>query len=73
MLHVAISDLEQEKSGIKAGQLSFTDFVDIISREPSPQNLKKAVELSDRYGLSNLSMDEISAAVKAVRSNVAYS
>jgi predicted CopG family antitoxin len=72
-LNIAISDLEYEKFGIKTDQLSFTDFVDMISRELSRQNLKKAVELAERYGLSNLSMDEISAEVKAVRNNAAHS
>ena len=72
-LNIAISDLEYEKFGLKSDQLSFTDFVDMISRELSRQNLKKAVELSERYGLSNMNMDEISAEVKAVRNNAAHS
>ncbi len=71
-LNIAISDLEYEKFGIKTEHLSFTDFVDMISRELSRQNLKKAVEVSRRYGLSNMSMDEISAEVKAVRNNAAH-
>jgi hypothetical protein len=72
-LNIAISDLEYKKFGLKTDQLSFTDFVDMSSRELSRQNLKKAVELSDRYGLSTMSMDEISAEVKAVRNNAAHS
>jgi hypothetical protein len=72
-LNIAISDLEYEKFGIKTEQLSFTDFVDIISREISRQNLRKSVQLSERYGLSNMTMDEISAEVKAVRNNAAHS
>lgn len=72
-LNIAISDLEYEKFGIKTDQLSFTDFVDMISCELSRQNLKKAVELSERYGLSTMGMDEISAEVKAVRNNAAHS
>ena len=71
-LNIAISDLEYEKFGIKTEQLSFTDFVDIISREISRQNLRKSVQLSERYGLSNMTMDEISAEVKAVRNNAAH-
>ena len=72
-LNIAISDLEYEKFGINNDQLSFTDFVDMISREISRQNLKKSVELSERYGLSNMTMDEILEEVKAVRSNAANS
>ena len=68
-LNIAISDLEYEKFGMNTDQLSFTDFVDMISRELTRQNLKKTVELASRYGLSDLSMDEISEEVKAVRRN----
>jgi hypothetical protein len=72
-LNITISDLEYDKFGIKTDQLSFSDFVDMISRELSRQNLKKSVELSEHYGLSNMTMDEISAEVKAVRNNAAHS
>ena len=72
-LNIEISDLEYEKFGITSDQLSFTDFVDIISREIIRQNLKKSVELSERYGLSNMSMEEISAEVKAVRNSASHS
>jgi hypothetical protein len=72
-LKIAISERDYENFGLKSDQLSLTDFVDMVSRELSRQNLKKAVELSERYGISNMSMDEISAEVKAVRSNAAHS
>ena len=72
-LNIEISDLEYEKFGIKSDQLSFTDFVDMISREISRQHLRRSVELSERYGLSNMTMDEISAEVKAVRNNATHS
>ncbi|RYZ50103.1 MAG: hypothetical protein EOO14_19805 [Chitinophagaceae bacterium] len=72
-LNISISELEYEKFGIKTDKLSFSDFVEMISRELSRQNLKKSVELAERYGLSVMSMDEISAEVKAVRNNAANS
>ncbi len=72
-LSINISDLEYEKFGIQNDQLSFSDFVDIISREISRQNLRKTVELSERYGLSGMTMDEISAEVKAARNHAAHS
>jgi len=68
-LSIAISDLEYNKFGIKTEQLSFTDFVDMVSRELSRQSLTKCVELAERYGLAKMNMDEISAEVKAVRKN----
>ncbi len=72
-LNIEISEIDYEKFGIKSDLLSFTDFVDMISREISRQNLKKSLELSERYGLSSMSMDEISSEVKAVRKNAAHS
>ena len=72
-LNIEISDLEYEKFGIKKDQLSFSDFVDLISREIARQNLKKTVELSERYGLSKMTMEELSSEVKAVRKNADHS
>ncbi|MEO6720692.1 MAG: hypothetical protein ABIN67_10000 [Ferruginibacter sp.] len=68
-LNISISDLEFDKFGLKEDKLSFSDFVDLISRELIRQNLNKCVELADKYGLSKLTMDQITEEVKAVRQN----
>lgn len=68
-LNVSISDLEYSKFGIKKDKLTFTDFVDLVSKELTRQNLNKCIELSEKYGLSKLTMDEITKEVKAVRKN----
>jgi hypothetical protein len=68
-ISIDISDLEFQKFGFKADRLSFSTFVDIVSREISRQNLAKTVELAEQYGLSKMTMDEISNEVKAVRNN----
>jgi hypothetical protein len=68
-INIDKSDLEFQKFGLKTNRLSFSAFVDIVSREISRQNLAKTVELAERYGLSNMTMDEISNEVKAVRNN----
>ena len=68
-LSVEISDIEFNKFGIKDNNLNFTDFVDIVSRELTRQNLIKCVELGEKYGLSKMTMDEITNEVKAVRRN----
>ena len=72
-LNIFISDFEYEKFDIKKDNLSFSELVDIIGRELSRQNLRKAIKLSERCGLSNISMEEISTEVKAVRNNAANS
>ena len=66
-ISIDISDLEYQKFGLKADRLFFSDFLDIVSRELSRQNLATTVELAKRYGLSNMTMNEISQEVKAVR------
>ena len=72
-LNIAISDIEYNKFGLKSDQLTFTDFVDMVSRELSRQTLSKCVDLAERYGLAQMTIDEISAEVKAVRANAPHS
>ena len=68
-LNVSISEIEYNKFGIKNDQLTFTDFIDIVSKELTRQNLNKCIELADKYGLSKMTMEEITDEVKAVRRN----
>ena len=68
-LNVSISEIEFKKFGLKADKLTFTDFIDIISKELTRQNLTKCLELADKYGISSMTMDEITKEVKAVRKN----
>ena len=68
-LSVSISDIEFNKFGLKQEQLNFTDFIELVSRELMRQNLNKCVELASKYGLSQMSMDEITNEVKTVRKN----
>jgi hypothetical protein len=68
-LNISISELEYNKFGIKNDSLSFSDFVDMVSKELARQTLDKCIELSEKFGLSDLTMDEISKEVKAVRKN----
>jgi len=69
-LNVSISEIEYNKFGIKNDQLTFTDFIDIVSKELTRQNLNKCIELADKYGLSKMTMGEITDEVKDVRRNV---
>jgi hypothetical protein len=68
-LTISISDIEYSKFGLKKESLTFTDMVDIISKELTKQNLEKCLELADKYGISKMTMDEITSEVKAVRKN----
>lgn len=66
-LSISISDLEYNQFGINKDKLSFTEFVDIVNKEITKQALNKCVQLSEKYELSRMTMDEISEEVKAVR------
>ena len=66
-LNISISDIEYNKFGLKADKLTFTDFIEIISKELTLQNLNKRLEVADKYGISKTTMEEISNEVKAVR------
>ncbi len=50
-LQIAISDLEFNKFGIKTENLSFSDFLEMVSKELMRQNLNKCIELAEKYGL----------------------
>lgn len=68
-LNISISDIEYNKFGLKNEKLTFTDFVDIVSKELTRQNLNKCLELAEKYGLSKMTMDEITTEIKTVRHN----
>lgn len=66
-LNISISELEYEKFNFKTDKFSFSDLVDMISRELARQNLRKATEISEQKGLSKMSLDEILNEIKSVR------
>ncbi|HRH57104.1 MAG TPA: hypothetical protein PLS10_05585 [Chitinophagales bacterium] len=68
-LNISISEVEFNKFGLKKDKLAFSDFVEIVSKEISKQTLKNCVELAGKYGLSKMTMDEITKEVNAVRKN----
>ncbi|GAA4467095.1 hypothetical protein GCM10023093_22350 [Nemorincola caseinilytica] len=66
-LNISISELEFNKFGLKKEKLSFSDLLEILSNELSKQNLNDSIELAEKYGLSKMTMDEITKEVNAVR------
>ena len=68
-LNVSISEIEFNKFGLKQDKLTFTDIIDLVSKELTRQNLNKCLELADKHGLSKMTMAEITNEVKAVRRN----
>jgi hypothetical protein len=68
-INISISELEYTKFGLKEDKLSFSELIDIISREISRQNLRKSIQLAEKYGLSKMTLEDINKEIKAVRKN----
>ncbi len=68
-LNISVSELEYEKFGLKEENLTFSDLLDIIERELARKNLREAVELGEKYGFSNTTMEEIDKEIKEIRAN----
>jgi hypothetical protein len=68
-LNISISDLEMDKFGIKKDKITISEFLDIAGKELTKQMLNKCIELLEKFGLSKMTMDEITREVKAVRKN----
>jgi len=68
-LNISISDLEYNKFGLKKDRLSFSDLIELVSKELAKQTLDKCIALAQKHGLSKMTMEEISKEVKAVRKN----
>jgi hypothetical protein len=68
-LNVAISDVEYTKFGLTNNVLSFSDFVDIVSKEIMRENINSAITQADICGLSSMTTEDITSEVQAVRRN----
>ena len=66
-LNISISEVEYNKFRLKNQNLTFSAFVELVSKELMSRNLEKSIELAEKYGLSKMSMKDISKEVKAVR------
>lgn len=68
-LTIAISEKEFNQLGLNSTELSFSEFVDIVTREMAKRRLDESVKLAEKHELSTMSMDEISKEVNAGRRN----
>ena len=68
-LNISISELEYNKFGLRSDRLTFSEFLDLVSKELALQTQNKCITLSEKYGLSKMTMSEITNEVNAVRKN----
>ncbi len=55
---VSISDIEFNRFGFKSDNISFSEFLDIVSKELSKQRQNESLLLARKFGFSELIMDE---------------
>jgi len=62
-LLVSISDLEFEQFELQSENFSFSEFLDIVSSVLSKQKLKESLIIAEKFGLSEITIDESSKEV----------
>jgi hypothetical protein len=72
-LNVLISDLEFNKYGLKDVNLTFSEFIEIVRNDLAKQTLNDCVTLAEKSGIAEMTMEEISHEVKAVRNAKTHS
>lgn len=68
-LNVTISDKDYKQYNIKEDQLSFSRLIDIINKKMARETLRECVDLAQKNGLSEMTLDEINKEIQAVRKN----
>ncbi len=68
-INVAISDIEFNKFGLKSTNFSFSDLLDILSREITKQKISDSVEMAEKFGFAKLTITDINKEIKAARKN----
>jgi len=66
-IQIKISNSDFQKYNLESREIKFTDLVDLISREYARKALLQCNEIAKQEGLSEMTMDEINAEIKAVR------
>jgi len=66
-VNIQISDFEFNQLGLDKNNLSLSELIDIIEKKITKRTLERSIQLANKYGLSKMTMDEISDEVKTYR------
>lgn len=66
-INISISEIEFNKFRLKSTQLSFSELLDLVSRELTRQKLSESLSISEESGLSSMSASDIRKEIKATR------
>ncbi len=68
ILQVSVSEQDLKKFGLDKSQISFEELLDKISTELARQALNSCQDIAEQVGLSRMTLEDINAEIKAVRS-----
>jgi hypothetical protein len=66
-INISITESDIDKFGLQSERYTFSELFDIISREITRQRLEQSRELAEKYGISDMTMDDITREVQVVR------
>lgn len=66
-VNIQLSDFEYNQLGLNKNTLSFSELIDIIGKKITKQTLERSIQLSNKYGLSKMTLDEINDEINAYR------
>lgn len=72
-IQIQVSDDEFKKYNLNSDEITFSDLVDIISRENAKKALRECNALAIELGLSEMTLEDINAEINAVRKTKNYS
>ncbi len=66
-LQIKVSETDFQRYNLGSGEIKFTDLVAAVSREYARETLLACNKIAEQVGLSNMTIEEINAEIKAVR------
>jgi SHS2 domain-containing protein len=66
-VQIKVSETDFQMYNFGNEEIKFTDLVEMISREFARKALLECNKIAEQVGLSEMTMDEINAEIKAVR------
>ncbi|MCA1750863.1 MAG: hypothetical protein ABR572_09975 [Cryomorphaceae bacterium] len=64
---IKVSENDFRKYNLGSEDVKFSDLIDLIHAEYARKALLECNEISEKIGLSNMTLDDINAEIKAVR------
>ncbi|GAB5466646.1 MAG: hypothetical protein Kapaf2KO_20820 [Candidatus Kapaibacteriales bacterium] len=70
---IQVTDIEYDQLGINKSILSLSELIEIIAKKINKQTLERSIQLAEKYGLSEMTAEEINEEVGTYRNEQADS